>query len=799
MSSQTKQDITSCFHCGDLCVTTRIKFDDKSFCCQGCKTVYEILSAHELVEYYEMEKTPGLRKEEKIFSDYSYLDIQKIRDDLLDFSAGGVEKVKFNVPGMHCASCIWLLENLNEINQNISRSEVNFLRKEVSIQYDSGKMSLREVAELLESIGYRPLIELDQKERKTANRRRDLTYAYKLGIAGFAFGNIMLLSFPEYFSEGMYADEQFGAFFGYINLILGLPVFFYCSSSYFISAWKGIKHRYLNIDVPIALGILVLFIRSTYEVLTSIGPGYFDSMTGLVFFLLVGRWFQNRTYQALSFERDYKSYFPLGVTKVSDSGEENVLLKDIEIGDTIAIHYGEIIPADSSLLSDSAEIDYSFVTGEAVPVQTKKEEKLFAGGRQLGEKIHVKVEKEFSQSYLMQLWKQEEKENQDNRDLSRTIDKVSQYFTFAILTIAFGSMIYWYFKDASLAFHAFSSVLIIACPCALALTIPFTYGNGLKILEKAGIYLRDSRFIEIFSGVGEIVFDKTGTITAQKNKAVSYEGTDLSEMECEMVASLAKNSTHPLSRMIYSSLELSGNKKVSSYKELPGQGIEGIVDGTEIKLGSAEYLGIDENSDKTSVYISMNNKHFGRFSLENEYRSGLEDVSAKLGYKYRMHVITGDGEGEKTNLQKIFGPETDLSFKMNPFEKREYVESIKLSGKKVMMIGDGLNDAGAIKSSDVGVSISDDIFGFLPSCDAILEASSFEKIPDLLNYSKTLRKLVIAGFGISFSYNIIGLSFAVQGVLSPVVAAILMPLSSISVVAFAIFSTGLAARKNNIF
>lgn len=792
---QSKSNIESCFHCGDPCVSTNIVYKDKAFCCRGCRTVFQILSDNDLTEYYEIENIPGIKKEAEVFSDFTYLDIPEIKEKLLTFADAENERVTLSIPGIHCSSCIWLLENLNSINSGILKSEVNFLKKEIDLQYKSKVISLKELAELLDSIGYSPLVELKEQDKSIFLKKKNLTYVYKIGIAGFAFGNIMLLSFPEYFATGMYNDKEFGEFFGYINLILSLPVFFYCSIGFFSSAWIGISNKYLNIDVPIALGILVLFLRSVYEVISNTGAGYFDTMTGLVFFLLIGRWFQNKSYQALSFERNYKSYFPLAVTKIEDGKPVSVLLKYITPNDELIIHNGEIIPVDSVLLNGKAFIDYSFVTGEADPVNIENGMKLFAGGRQRGEKIHIRVEKEFSQSYLMQLWKQDSKNNEGSDNLDRLIDRISHYFTAVILGIAIATLGYWFYINPSVAFHAFSSVLIIACPCALAMTIPFTYGNGLRLLERCGIYLKDAQIIEKVSEITTIVFDKTGTITSSRNKAVHYSGSSLTPAEKAVVSSITANSSHPLSRMIYNYLGQTEEFKIEKFTEVEGKGISAEFGNSHFVLGSSDFLNIRDSENRTSVYLKINDTVKGVFLMKNEYRPGLNDAVKELCQKHKVEVITGDGEGEKERLREIFPDESNIFFKMDPFAKKEHILKLKSKAEKVMMVGDGLNDAGAIKESNVGVSISDDVFGFLPACDVILESEKFFKLPSLIKFSVKLKKLAIVGFLISFTYNIVGLSFAVQGILSPLVAAVLMPLSSITIVGFAVLSTGLAARK----
>jgi len=427
-----------CYHCGEDCIDKTLYFDDRAFCCQGCQTVYEILNGSDLCQYYDLEKNPGIQlktpaRQEK----YAYLDNEDIISKLYDFQDGTLRKVTFYVPTIHCSSCIWLLENLYKLREGILHSSVNFLKKQVSITFEENKVKLRQVVELLAAVGYAPEISLAQNKKGT--KKKDHSLAIKIGLAGFCFGNTMLLSLPEYLDTDFSLAEDFRAFFGYINLILALPVFLYAASDYFVSAWKGIRHRFINIDVPIALGILALFGRSAYEIISTTGPGYMDSLTGLVFFLLIGKWYQSKTYQALSYDRDYASYFPIAVTKVKGDEEQSLPLKDLQVGDRIIIRNQELIPADAILIKGEANIDYSFVTGESVPVSKNSGEQLYAGGRQVGSTLTVEVQKPVANSYLTELWNQEVFDKQRQSRLNSLVDVVSKYFTIAVILISLGT------------------------------------------------------------------------------------------------------------------------------------------------------------------------------------------------------------------------------------------------------------------------------------------------------------------------------------------------------------------------
>ena len=385
------------------------------------------------------------------------------------------------------------------------------------------KLRFRKIAELLDSLGYEPMINLDATERKTKAKHLKSLY-YKVGIAGFCFGNIMLLSFPEYLGLEKFTDPEFHKFFGYLNLFLSLPVFFYSSSEYYISAYKGIRNKIINIDFPLFLGIFVVFVRSVFEILMQSGAGYMDSMSGLVFFLLIGKIFQSKTYEAMSFDRTYKSYFPLSVTIIKSGIHTTVPLSKLKISDRIYVRNGEIIPADSILFRGDGNIDYSFVTGESVPVQKVLGEIIYAGGRQIGSAIELEVLKEVSQSYLTQLWNSDTFTKDKDSKLVGFSNTISKYFTVGVLALAFASAAYWMPISFNTAVNVFTAILIVACPCALALAIPFTYGNVMRIFGRNKFYIKNTNVIEKLSKITSVVFDKTGTITQSTKSDIIFNG-----------------------------------------------------------------------------------------------------------------------------------------------------------------------------------------------------------------------------------------------------------------------------------
>jgi Cu+-exporting ATPase len=781
-SASFETTTTVCYHCGEPAGNASIEFDEKPFCCAGCKTVYQIINKNGLCEYYSLNKAPGQNQKVAVRPEkFAFLEDETMAAQLIAYRDGKLVQVGFYLPQMHCSSCLWLLEHLHQLNEGISSSRVDFAHKDVTILFDEDRISLKRVAELLAEIGYEPHIslnELNKKPRKYYNRQR----LYRLGVAGFCLGNIMLLAFPEYLSIADDPEQlRLTPWFRFLNLTLALPVFFYCANEFFVQGWKGLRKGFLNIDAPIALAILITFGRSVYEVITQTGGGYFDSMAGIVFFMLVGRVLQDKTQQSLTFDRDYTSYFPVAVNKLEAGKEVPAALPTLRSGDTVIIHHHEIIPADGMLVKGHAAIDYSFVTGESVPVIKNISELIYAGGRQMGGKIELLLVKDVSQSYLTSLWNKASQQA-DTEDTTSFLHPLARYFTVVLFMLTTVAGFYWWWHNPSLVWPVITSMLIVACPCALLLSATFTNGHVVRALDRAGMYLRNYAILEKMLPITHIVLDKTGTITTNNQFEISYSGQNMTPEEKVMVASVAAQSNHPLSKAVARWLNVSPNS-VSHFKETAGKGLEAWINDHHIKLGSPEFVwGHNPLKIKGStVAFRIDHEKQGVFILKNNYRPGLKEELKKLSKLYELSIVSGDNDAERETLFEITGNHAGLKFNQSPHDKLEHVKNLQASGARVMMVGDGLNDAAALSQSDVGIAVTDNVNNFSPACDAILEASRLHKLHAYLRMAKRGRQVIYFSFIVSIIYNIAGLSFAAMGLLTPLVAAILMPASSISI------------------
>jgi P-type Cu+ transporter len=878
---------TACFHCGEPCVGERFAKAEKVFCCQGCLVVHELLAESGLEQFYELSRHPGVRiGRERKREQWAYLDEPALQQRLLDFTDGKVSRVTFQIPAIHCVACVWLLENLFRLHPGIGKSQVNFPRREVALSFAPEQIKLSELVALLASIGYEPqltLSELEKAKPDPARKRRWL----QVGIAGFAFGNIMLLSIPRYLGLDSFSGPMFKVLFGYLSLALAAPVVFYSAADYWRSALLSVRQRVLTLDVPITAGLAALYAQSAFDVIAHHGEGYLDSLAGLVFFLLCGRVFQQKTHDRIVFDRDYKCFFPLSVRRKTESGEESVALSNLGVGDRLLLRNGELIPADAKLVSGAAVIDYSFVTGESEPVAKQAGDYLYAGGQQVGGVIEVETVKAVSQSYLTSLWNHEAfaKEREDN--LNTLTNRYSRRFTRVVIAVALGAALWWVLSgNAARGLKAFTSVLIVACPCALALGAPFALGTAQRLLARARVFLKNALVLERMAQVDAIVFDKTGTLTEAGMTDVRFvkfqtsnaklqgvesgglgrrEDSDsnqslltsaategLGKQEVEWVRTVAGQSTHPHSARIKEWLggasqisdfkfqigsnesthgplegtEETGEEKglqpsspaVERFAETAGCGTVGSVEGHEVRLGSRGWLersevkvtGWEESLLTSSahgsacpnggshVYVAIDGECRGAFVLGNALRPETERLLQQLGQHYELALLSGDNERERERFRALFGEKARLQFNQSPIEKLGFIRGLQEAGKRVMMVGDGLNDAGALKQSDVGVAVVEKVGAFSPASDVIMAAGQVPRLFEMLLLAKRTARIVRLSFGISALYNVVGISIAAAGLMSPVICAVLMPLSSVSVVLFACGAVNWAARRKQL-
>ncbi|MGB3546948.1 MAG: heavy metal translocating P-type ATPase metal-binding domain-containing protein [Saprospiraceae bacterium] len=789
------EGVRNCTHCGELCPdsTTIADEHEHAFCCFGCRTVYQILSEHRLTAFYELDAAAGRSQRRQGGNDYSWLDVDKLTERLTDYRDETVWRLTLELPAIHCASCVWLLENLHRLDTGVRSCTVNFGRRRAVLLFDPRQTGLRQIAELLSRIGYPPHFTSEKRETAAATDRQLL---YRIGAAGFIFGNTMLLSFPEYFGLDTEAGSVLlGRTVSYLLLALSLPVLLYSGRGFLTAAWRALRSGHISIDLPIALGMLTLFGQSAYAILTDTGPGYLDSLSGLVFFLLVGRWFQTLTFDRLSFDRDHTDYFPVAAYRYGPQNEIHpVATEDLLPGDAILVRPGDLIPADGVLTEDCpAGIDYSFVSGEAEPQARPAGAVVYAGGRATTRALRITVTKATAESYLLQLWR-----DQRGRSAEAGIslpEHFSRWFTLAVVGLAIATLIYWLIVHPATAPRAAAAVLIIACPCALALAAPFAYGTLLRVFARAGCYLRGAAVITRLPELDTFVFDKTGTLVSGRPADESAAVTPADGPERAVFLAMARQSSHPASRRFAALLDGSGAAGIGTVEEVIGGGLRLRHNGHDYRIGSPAFCGLPSGAAAGTHACRDNESVYHLPATVQHLRRGAADILRELGRRGEVFLLSGD-QPPGSPVWEVYLPAHRVLFRQSPFAKKQFVEERLAAGRRVLMVGDGLNDAGALEAAAVGLAVSDDVARFSPACDGILLGNRLHFLPWVLRSARRLRGVLRTAYSLALIYNLIGLSFAVRGALSPIIAAILMPVSSITIVVVCVVGTWLVSRRH---
>jgi Cu+-exporting ATPase len=760
-----------------------VSTDAGSFCCGGCASVYALLHEHGLTHFYACSPDAGVSQRasgRREADRFAVLDDPAVALRFVDADDGSYSHATFSVPSLHCASCLWLLEQLWRFDEGVGRSEADLMRRTVRVAFRPDRTSLRAVAERLAALGYEPIVDGERPAGQMPQARRHLYV--KLGLAGFAVGNMMLFSIPRY-ANGAPLEPAFQRLFDGLNVLFAIPVLVYSAADFFKGAWQSVRLRAMTLDVPVAIGLAVLFVRSLWDILTRSGEGFLDSFAGLVFFLLIGRLFQQMAFDRIAFDRTVRSFLPLSVRVASGSRMTMRRIEELEPGDVIVVRPREVVPADSTLLDAHGRVDQSFVTGEQHPVRVQAGDTIGAGARVVGEALRLQVVRHVSHSRLAEVWDSPDAVRRPSHWLRSISARFGQGFTIGALVLAAIGFYAWW-PDVRMAAQVATAVLIIACPCALTLAAPITLGTTLGMLGQAGVYLKHGAVALDLSRVDSIAFDKTGTLTtAQATATVELDGLD--DGDWARVRRLAAESIHPVSRALAGRTTVEG--LLRDVHDIVGEGIRGVVDDAAVAVGKASFVArvagvpIEPVDGRTWAVVDG---RVGSFATATPERPGIADAIASLGAGLETWLLSGDDEEEAWRWRTVFGHR--MRFRQAPEDKLRTVQARQSAGRHVLMIGDGLNDASAFAAADVGMAVSDDTACLVPACDAVIRGDRLAALPALLRYARRARAVIVLCLIVSVAYNAVGLALALTGRLTPLATAILMPVSSLTVVGLSV-------------
>lgn len=784
--------IEECFHCGTECGKGAPAADGHVFCCHGCLGVYELLRSHNACQYYDFDDTQRRRPVAEAEDRFAGLDRVYAPSPILGASARST--INLRLPDLHCAGCIWLLERLYRFDAGIVASRVDLLHRTVSVDYLIDATSPSSIARLLDSLGYPPAVEYpstDGGKRSSARR----TLATQIGIAGFAAGNVMMIGLAHYIAGAGGLDPLVEQVLTVVEIGLSALVLVVCAQPWLRSAWGSLRRGIVNLDVPVSIGILTIFSRSLFDIAAGRGEGFLDSFTGLVFFLLIGRLFQQRAFDSLEFERSMNSFLPLSAARRSDGSFKDVAIDELERGDVILVRNGEVIPADAILLQSVGVVDYAYLTGESEPVECRPGTMLYAGGRVLGRALELSVVKPSVSSMMASLWSRHDIHT-DRRSIESSRERFGLVFTAGVLSIAVLAALWW-LPNVDMALTAFTSVMIIACPCALTLAMPITYGTAMGVLANRGIFLKSVAVFSELQRVTHVTFDKTGTLT-EPHRA-TYVGEKLSPDITAGLVALAMHSTHPVSRAIVAA-EPPSRASIDDVEEMPGLGIRCHHAGHDLALGSAQLIADRDQraayADEIAGSVAIVDGHaVGRYVVRHDVYPGVAPMISALRQEgISVSMVSGDSDQGRQAVQHIFRPE-EIRLAASPGEKVDSVRLNQANGKHVLMIGDGLNDIAAMSAANVSIAVSNGTSRIVPACDVMIDAANIPVIDRLLAYARAQNTVVRTAFWFTMAYNALGFTLAVSGQLSPVITAVMMPLSSLLVIGISVLGARWTYRR----
>ena len=781
-----------CTHCHlEFSKDVMIVDGENYFCCNGCKGVYHLLSDEGLDSFYEKAGDIKLTPPTQQYEDSSNFDAPAFYDRFVKINSDGFSEVPLIIEGIHCSACVWLNEKALHKMNGVIEANINFTNNKATIIWADNILKLSQIIDMVRAIGYNAYPYDASLQEAHANRERK-DYYLRMAVAIFASMNIMWIAVAQYAGYFTGITQEIKTILNIAEGVLATPVLFYSGWIFFRGAYYGLKNKVVNMDILVATGALLTYIFSIYITVVEDGEAYFDSVSMIITFVLIGKFLEVLSKKNAADTLDViGKHIPNEVNIVKDGNIISCKLSDIAIGDVIVVSSGEKVLLDGEILKGGGSFDESSLTGESEPMYKVEGDTVISGTTSIDADIHFRATKDFEHSTLSNLVQLLESAINKKPKIEQIANKLSEYFSTVILLLSFATFVVWWFWPHSFetAFMVGISVIVIACPCALALATPVATLVGLSLGAKKGILFKEAAQLETMAKVDTLVLDKTGTITVGKPEVVKEH--ILEEFDIELLYSLVKSSKHPVSHGIFEYInEKTENLSVvafDEFKQIPAQGISALLNSVELlggnyKLMLENGLEIEHASDNTLFYFAVNKKIVGIYELNDTIKDGAKNLINSLKSRgVEIIMLTGDNEraalrvAKDINLQRVY-------YEQTPEDKAAYISKLHKDNKTVVMVGDGVNDVLALARADIGIVMGSGSDIAVEVSDVVLLNDSLTSLEDSFKISRTTYGLIKQNLGISLVYNAITIPLAMAGYVIPLVAAISMSVSSLLVV-----------------
>jgi len=789
----------SCSHCGLPVARGDVDpHSDKQFCCYGCRTVYEVLASAGLDNYYALREraTPERRAAVATNRGYEAFDDPSFQALYCRPQPGGLVAVELYLEGVHCAACVWLVERVSVVVKGSVSATLDIGRSIVTLVYDPTHVKLSALGRALDRLGYPPHA-VRGADGLAMRRREQRSLLIRLGVAAAASGNAMLMALALYSGRFSGMDAEYVALFRWGSLLVTLPAVTYCAWPFFRGAWASLLVRRAHMDLPIAVGISAGFIGGAAATVMGRGEVYFDTITVLIFLLLVGRWIQLRQHDmARSAAELLYSLAPSTAMRIDPDGTKQVPADSLLAGDRVEVRAAESIPADGIVLEGRSTVDTSLLTGEPTPEVVDVGAKVCAGTTNLRAPIIVQVERAGLETRIAKLMKSVEEAAQRRARVVRVADRISAQFSVAVLLMAALTFAGWYTIDPHRGFENMIALLVVTCPCALGMATPLAVTAALGRAARRGLLVKGGDALESLAQAEIVVFDKTGTLTEGCLKLVAWQGDHSVR---PMVRAIEQKAVHPVASAMTRALADDGPcGAVSELEHAVGGGVSARVDGALYRIGSPRWMAqlglmtppeLTENLTAqvalghTPVLVAKEGSVVALAAFADPIRDDTEtSLRALCDMGIRCAVLSGDhSDAVQVVAGRVNIPWLFVEGGATPEMKLERVEQLTKT-HKVVMIGDGVNDAAALSAATVGVAVHGGAEASLAAADAFSTEPGLGRMVELVVGARRTLTVIKRGLVFSLIYNVIGTALAMFGWLNPLVAAILMPLSSLTVV-----------------